>query len=108
MTEEETNLRCIDVPVPLLRVHPTASSFIVEGNRTNNVVLDDMAAMFNPSLAPANGSVAIVETANQKAAMRRWYRGGKTLTLVTDSTGDYEDIAIKWDDGSIRVICVVM
>ena len=51
-----------------------------------------------------SGKIAIVETEDYRAFMRRWYRGGSTLMLVADSYDEWDDIILKEDERSIRVI----
>lgn len=108
LSEEEAVEEEVEVPASVLERHPRAQSLIVEGDCMDRFALPGMAVVFDPDLSPGNGSVAIVETDDHEAVMRRWYRGGDTLLLVADSHGDYPDIVLKWDDGPIRVIGVVV
>lgn len=107
-SEEGETERSIDVPASLLRSHPRARALIVEGDCMNRVAPDGMAVVYDPDMEPHNGSVAIVETENYDAVMRRWYRGGDTLMLVADSFGRYPDIVLTEEDGPIKLVGTVV
>ena len=96
------------VPASLLRSHPRARALVVEGDCMNRVAPDGMAVVYDPDMEPHNGSVAIVETENYDAVMRRWYRGGDTLMLVADSYGKHPDIVLTEEDGPIRLVGTVV
>lgn len=107
-SEEGETERTVDVPASLLRGHPRARALVVEGDCMNRVAPDGMAVVYDPDMEPHNGSVAIVETENYDAVMRRWYRGGDTLMLVADSYGRYPDIVLTEEDGPIRLVGTVV
>ena len=107
-SEEGEAERSIDVPASVLRSHPRARALVVEGDCMNRVAPDGMAVVYDPDMEPHNGSVAIVETENYDAVMRRWYRGGDTLMLVADSYGRYPDIVLHEEDGPIRLVGTVV
>lgn len=107
-SEEGEAERSIDVPASLLRSHPRARALVVEGDCMDRVVPEGMAVVYDPDVEPRNGSVAIVETENYDAVMRRWYRGGDTLMLVADSHASHPDIVLTEDDGPVKVIGVVV
>lgn len=107
-SEEGEAERSIDVPASVLRSHPRARALIVEGDCMNRVAPDGMAVVYDPDMEPRNGSIAIVETENYDAVMRRWYRGGDTLMLVADSYGRYPDIVLTEEDGPIRLVGTVV
>ena len=107
-SEEGETERTVDVPASLLRSHPRARALVVEGDCMNRVAPDGMAVVYDPDMEPHNGSVAIVETENYDAVMRRWYRGGDTLMLVADSYGRYPDIVLTEEDGPIRLVGTVV
>lgn len=107
-SEEGETERSIDVPASLLRSHPRARALIVEGDCMNRVAPEGMAVVYDPDVEPHNGSIAIVETENHDAVMRRWYRGGDTLMLVADSYGRHPDIVLTEEDGPIRLVGTVV
>lgn len=107
-SEEGETERSIDVPASLLRSHPRARALIVEGDCMNRVAPEGMAVVYDPDVEPHNGSIAIVETENYDAVMRRWYRGGDTLMLVADSYGKHPDIVLHEEDGPIRLVGTVV
>jgi len=107
-SEEGVAERSIDVPASVLRSHPRARALVVEGDCMNRVAPDGMAVVYDPDVEPHNGSIAIVETENYDAVMRRWYRGGDTLMLVADSYGKHPDIVLTEEDGPIRLVGTVV
>lgn len=107
-SEEGETERSIDVPASLLRSHPRARALIVEGDCMNRVAPEGMAVVYDPDVEPHNGSIAIVETENYDAVMRRWYRGGDTLMLVADSYGKHPDIVLTEEDGPIKLVGTVV
>lgn len=106
--DEEATSERVDVPAPVMRSHPHARAIIVEGDCMNRVVPEGMAAVLDPDLTPANGSIVVAELDDHRAVMRRWYRGGETLTLVPDSYSDHEVIVVRWEDGPVKVLGVVV
>lgn len=98
----------VEVPATVLENHPRARALVVEGDCMDRFALPGMAVVFDPDLNPANGSVAVVETDGHEAVMRRWYRGGDTLMLVADSHSEHPDIVLRWEDGPVRVLGVVV
>lgn len=108
LSDEGISERTVDVPASLLRSHPRARALIVEGDCMNRVAPEGMAVVYDPDVEPHNGSIAIVETENYEAVMRRWYRGGDTLMLVADSYARHPDIVLGEDSGPIRVVGVVV
>lgn len=101
--------RRIDVPASLLERHPRAQALVVEGDCMSRVVPPGLCVVYDPEVEPWNGSVAIVETEDYRALMRRWYRGSGTLMLVADSYSDgYEDIVLREEDGPVTVIGTVV
>lgn len=107
-SEEGESERSIDVPASVLRGHPRARALVVEGDCMSRVAPEGMAVVYDPDMEPHNGSVAIVETEDHEAVMRRWYRGGNTLMLVADSHGEHPDIVLGEESGPIRVLGVVV
>lgn len=100
--------RTVEVPSSVLEHHPHAHALIVEGDCMDRFVLPGMAVVYDPDLWPRNGSVAIVETEDYEAVMRRWYMGGDTLLLAADSHERHEDIVLKVEDGPVKVLGVVV
>lgn len=101
--------RRIDVPASLLERHPRAQALVVEGDCMSRVVPPGLCVVYDPEVEPWNGSVAIVETEDYRALMRRWYKGSGTLMLVADSYSDgYEDIVLREEDGPVTVIGTVV
>ena len=107
-SDEGETERTVEVPASVLEHHPNSHALIVEGDCMDRFVLPGMAVVYDPDLEPRNGSVAIVETEDYAAVMRRWYMGGDTLLLAADSHGRHEDIVLKVEDGPVRVLGVVV
>lgn len=66
-----------------------------------------MAVVFDPDLAPTNGSIALVGTRDHGVLMRRWYRGSNTLMLVADSHSSQDDIILPGNE-NVRVLGTVV
>lgn len=107
-SEEEAVGEAVEVPASVLERHPRAQALVVEGDCMDRFALPGMAVVIDPELTPGNGSVAVVETEDHEAVMRRWYRGGDTLLLVADSHEEYPDIVLRWESGPVRVLGVVV
>lgn len=105
--QEELVGRSVEVPASVLRNHPHAMAVVVEGNCMNRVAPDGSIAVFDPNLEPSNGRIAIVETQDHEAIMRRWYRGARSLMLSPDSYEPFDDIIIEGDQ-PIKVIGTVV
>lgn len=97
----------VEVPSWVLEQHPNAQAVVVEGDCMSRVAPDGSVVIFDPDLEPTNGRVAIVETEDHRAVMRRWFKGGKTLMLCADSYSDWDDIVITGSQ-PIRVIGTVV
>lgn len=108
LADEEEAERRLDIPASVLARHPHAQALVVEGTCMNKVVPEGLAVVYDPDIEPTNGRIAIVETEDYQALMRRWYRGGSTLMLVADSYDEWDDIILKEDECSIRVIGTVV
>lgn len=108
LADHEEAERTLDVPASLLARHPRAQALVVEGTCMNKVVPEGLAVIYDPDIEPTNGKIAIVETEDYQALMRRWYRGGSTLMLVADSYEEWDDIVLKEDECSIKVIGTVV
>ena len=105
--DEDASSRTIDIPATVLRRHPSAQAVLVEGDCMNRVAPDGAAVVFDPNLMPLNGQIAVVETEDHQALIRRWYKGSNTLMLVADSYQEFDDIVVSLDT-PIRVIGTVV
>lgn len=108
LTDEEEAERRVEVPASVLRAHPRAFALVVEGNCMDRVIPEGAHVLVDPDREPSNGSIAVVETEDHRAVMRRWYRGSSTLMLTADSFEEQEDIVFSMDDGPVRVIGTVV
>lgn len=88
--------------------HPRAFALEAEGDCMNRVIPEGSHVLVDPDRQPANGSIAVVETEDYRAVMRRWYKGSTKLMLSADSFEDYEDMIFGMDDGPVRVIGTVV
>lgn len=105
--DEELVGKSVEVPATFLRDHPSAQAIVVEGDCMSRVAPNGSIAVFDPDLPPTNGRIAIVETADHQAIMRRWHKGASKLLLEADSYCRYDDIVLEGDD-PIRVIGTVV
>lgn len=108
LTDEEEIEHRVEVPVSICAAHPRAFALEVEGNCMDRVIPEGSHVLVDPDRQPANGSIAVVETEDYRAVMRRWYRGSTKLMLSADSFEDYEDMVFGMDDGPVRVIGTVV
>lgn len=98
----------VGVPAEVKERWPRARAVRARGTCMDRVIPDGHWFVFDPDTEPRNGDIAVVETEDYEAVVRRWYRGGDTLMLVADSHGHHEDIVIHWEDGAVRVIGTVV
>lgn len=103
LEDEETAAHRVDVPATVLASHPRAFALEVEGTCMNRVIPEGAHVLVDPDLEPVSGSIAVIETEDYQALMRRWYKGSSRLMLVADSFDEYEDIVLAEDDAPIRV-----
>lgn len=108
LTDEEETSHRVEVPASVCKGHPHAFALQVEGSCMNRVIPDGAHVLVDPDREPANGSIAVVETDDYQAVMRRWFRGSNTLMLTADSFDDLPDIVFGADDGPVRVIGTVV
>ena len=108
LTDEEEAERRVEVPASVCAGHPRAFALEVEGDCMNRVIPEGSHVMVDPDRQPSNGSIAVVETEDYRAVMRRWYKGSTKLMLSADSFEDYEDMIFGMDDGPVRVIGTVV
>ena len=85
-----------------------ASSATVPLLTLGRVIPEGSHVLVDPDRQPANGSIAVVETEDYRAVMRRWYKGSTKLMLSADSFEDYEDMIFGMDDGPVRVVGTVV
>lgn len=97
ITIEMDSSRTIEVPPRVLARHANALALLAEDNCMDRVAPRGMAMVFDPSLAPKNGQVAVLSTPDHGTIVRRFYKGKDTLMLVADSHGSYDDILVKLD-----------
>ena len=105
--DEGSSYELIDVPRSVLSNHPTAKAVLVEGDCMSRVIPEGAIVVYDPSLEPANGQIAIVETEDWGTLLRRWYRINTTVVLVADSFSKHEDIIIKQSDAARPIGTVV-
>lgn len=98
----------VNVPSEVKERWPHARAVRARGTCMNKVIPNNHWFLLDPDTEPRNGDIAVVETEDYEAVVRRWYRGGDTLMLVADSTEHHEDIVIHWEDGAVRVIGTVV
>ena len=98
----------VNVPSEVKERWPHARAVRARGTCMNKAIPDGHWFLVDPGTEPRNGDIAVVETEDYEAVVRRWYRGGDTLMLVADSTEHHEDIVIHWEDGAVRVIGTVV
>ena len=108
LTDEEEVAHRVEVPASVCAGHPRAFALEVEGDCMNRVIPEGSHVLVDPDRQPANGSIAVVETEDYRAVMRRWYKGSTKLMLSADSFEDYEDMIFGMDDGPVRVIGTVV
>lgn len=103
LEDEEEATHRVDVPSTVLASHPRAFALEVEGTCMNRVIPEGAHVLVDPDLEPVSGSIAVIETEDYQALMRRWYKGSNRLMLVADSFDEHEDIIMAEEDGPIRV-----
>lgn len=108
LTDDEEVSHRVEVPASVLASHPRAFALEVEGDCMDRVIPEGSHVLVDPDRQPANGSIAVVETEDYRAVMRRWYKGSTKLMLSADSFEDYEDMIFGMDDGPVRVIGTVV
>lgn len=108
LADEEEVAHRVEVPASVCAGHPRAFALEVEGDCMNRVIPEGSHVLVDPDRQPANGSIAVVETEDYRAVMRRWYKGSTKLMLSADSFKDYEDMIFGMDDGLVRVIGTVV
>lgn len=108
LTDEESAEHRVDVPASVFSAHPNAFALVVEGGCMDHVIPNGAHVLVDPATEPHNGSIAVVETEDHQAVMRRWYRGSNTLLLAADSYEPHGDMVFGEDDGPISVIGTVV
>ena len=108
LADEEEVAHRVEVPASVCAGHPRAFALEVEGDCMNRVIPEGSHVLVDPERQPSNGSIAVVETEDYRAVMRRWYKGSTKLMLSADSFEDYEDMIFGMDDGPVRVIGTVV
>ena len=108
LVDEEEVAHRVEVPASVCAGHPRAFALEVEGDCMDRVIPEGSHVLVDPDRQPANGSIAVVETEDYRAVMRRWYKGSTKLMLSADSFEDYEDMIFGMDDGPVRVIGTVV
>lgn len=108
LADEEEIAHRVEVPASVCAGHPRAFALEVEGDCMSRVIPEGSHVLVDPDRQPANGSIAVVETEDYRAVMRRWYKGSTKLMLSADSFEDYEDMIFGMDDGPVRVIGTVV
>lgn len=108
LADEEAYEKTVNVPSNIAKNHPSAMVLEVEGNCMNRVIPEGSHVLLDPTITPSNGSIVVVETEGYQAIMRRWYKGSKSLMLVSDSYEEFEDLIFTDDEHPIKVVGVVV
>lgn len=108
LTDEEDAEHRVEVPASVRSRHPRAFALLVEGDCMDRVIPEGAHVLVDPDREPQNGSIAVVETEDYRAVMRRWYRGSSTLMLAADSHEEQDDMVFGMDDGPVRVVGTVV
>ena len=108
LVDEEVCEKTVNVPSNIAKNHPSAMVLEVEGNCMNRVIPEGSHVLLDPTIAPSNGSIVVVETEDYQAIMRRWYKGNNSLMLTADSYEEFEDLIFTGDEQSIKVIGTVV
>ena len=101
--DEEQTDRDVCIPADVASNHPGCFVLTVEGNCMNKVIPEGSHVLIDPRKQPSNGSIAVVETEDYQAIIRRWYKGSQTLMLTADSYEKYEDIVFSEENISVAV-----
>lgn len=96
----------VEVPPNVVREHPNAQALTLNSDCMSRVIPKGSAVVFDPSLDPTNGHIAIVETIEHQAIIRRWYKGQDVLLLSADSYTPYTDIVVT-SQNPVRVMGTV-
>lgn len=107
-TDEDEDDATVMVPEDVALAHPDGFVLRVEGDCMDRRIPEGYDVVVDPTREPAQGSVVVVELEGGRAVMRRWLRGGQTLVLAADSHAEHDDIVLRWDDGPVRVLGVVV
>lgn len=97
LSNEEAGNEIVEVPRGVLANHPVAEATIAESDCMDRIIPVGTVILYDPDLAPSNGSIVIAKTDSERQLLRRWYHVGKTIVLVADSHSKYEDIVITPD-----------
>lgn len=98
--------RSIEVPGSILGRHARALALIATDNSMDRIAPEGIAMVFDPSLKPNNGQIAVIVTEDKTVLARRWYRGSSTIMLVSDSHAKHDDIILSPGD-FIRILGTV-
>ena len=89
----------ISLPYEVWERHPDAYFLQVEGQCMSRVYPEGCFILVDPTVAPSNGSIAVVSIDGADYVMRRLYRGASVLVLSPDSWEDgFEDIVVSDPD----------
>lgn len=108
LADEETIDKSIEIPQHVYESHKNAFLLEVDGDCMNRIIPSGYHVLVDPFIQPNNGDVAVVETPDYQAIMRRWYRGSSALMLVADSYEEFEDIIFSQEDVSVKVLGTVV
>lgn len=90
----------ISLPFEVYERHRNGYFLKVEGQCMSKVYPEGCFILVDPSVAPSNGSIAVVSIDGADYVMRRLYRGANTMILSPDSWEDgFEDIIVSDGDG---------
>lgn len=90
----------ISLPYEVYERHRNGYFLKVEGQCMSKVYPEGCYILVDPTVAPSNGSIAVVSIDGADYVMRRLYRGANTMILSPDSWEDgFEDIIVSDSDG---------
>lgn len=90
----------ISLPFEVYERHRSGYFLKVEGQCMSKVYPEGCYILVDPTVAPTNGSIAVVSIDGADYVMRRLYRGANTMILFPDSWEDgFEDIIVSDSDG---------
>lgn len=116
LSPEEESLGCLEyssiqrtteVPRTILARHANALGLLVEDNAMELVAPRGLTWIFDPSLAPTNGRIAVVRLAPENIVVRRLFRSSKNVILAAEGREEQLDIVLPLD-APIRVLGTVV
>lgn len=97
----------VEIPSSVFRQHSNAIALVMNNDSMSRIAPKGMVVVFDPSLMPSNGQVAILSTSEYGMQIRRWYCGSSNLMLVAEGHDTYDDIVIP-RESDVRVYGTVV